>query len=128
VRTAAQERTVAGLTVDRTLLVPHPSAMATKKKDAKPDSTEAPSEPDRPNRDQRRRAKFGRAGGVAKEAWPQSEANPAFGHLDHDSAAHTGNPDQDATHQTGAGTGGATEGNNRIVEREEIHGSNAQKS
>ena len=34
------------------------------------------------NREQRRREKFGHAGGVTKEPWPQSEANPAFGHAD----------------------------------------------
>ena len=32
------------------------------------------------NREQRRREKFGHAGGVTKDPWPQSEANPAFGH------------------------------------------------
>jgi hypothetical protein len=32
------------------------------------------------NREQRRREKFGHAGGATKEPWPQSEANPAFGH------------------------------------------------
>jgi hypothetical protein len=32
------------------------------------------------NREQRRREKFGHAGGVTKEAWPQSEANPVFAH------------------------------------------------
>ena len=31
------------------------------------------------NREQRRREKFGHAGGATKEPWPPSEANPAFG-------------------------------------------------
>jgi hypothetical protein len=31
------------------------------------------------NREQRRREKYGHAGGATKEPWPQSEANPAFG-------------------------------------------------
>ena len=32
------------------------------------------------NREQRRRDKFGHAGGATKDPWPQSEANPVFGH------------------------------------------------
>ena len=31
------------------------------------------------NREQRRRDKFGHAGGATKDPWPQSEANPVFG-------------------------------------------------
>ena len=34
------------------------------------------------NREQRRREKFGHAGGATKEPWPQSEANPVFGQGD----------------------------------------------
>jgi outer membrane biosynthesis protein TonB len=109
--------------------------MATKKvatkKAAKPPTPKPASEPERPNREQRRREKFGHAGGATKDLWPQSEANPALGRIgqpSQDTAAHTGTPDQDVTHQTGPGTGGATEGDDRVVEREGIHGSNTQKS
>jgi hypothetical protein len=88
------------------------------------------------NREQRRREKFGHTGGVTKEPWPQSEANPAFspsvtdspGEAPSDPAAHKGRPDQDVTHDTGPGTGGETEGPDRIADREGIHGSNTQKS
>ena len=34
------------------------------------------------NREQRRREKFGHAGGATKDPWPQSEANPVFGQGD----------------------------------------------
>jgi hypothetical protein len=80
------------------------------------------------NREQRRREKYGKAGGVTKEPWPASETNPALKRAGDDHAAHSGQPDQDVTHQTGAGTGGATEGDERVVDREGIHGSNTQKS
>jgi hypothetical protein len=33
----------------------------------------------RKNREQRRREKFGHAGGATTEPWPQSQANPALG-------------------------------------------------
>ena len=49
------------------------------------------------NREQRRREKFGKAGGVTKEPWPTSEANPALGGATGDQAADTGAPDQDVT-------------------------------
>jgi hypothetical protein len=85
----------------------------------------------KPNREQRRREKFGRAGNSIQhdphDPWPQRESNPAFGRGGDDQEAYTGGPDQDVTRQTGAGTGGATEGNERIVNREGIHGSNTQK-
>jgi hypothetical protein len=83
------------------------------------------------NREQRRRAKFGNAGDVTRHdplaPWPESRANPAFGRSGDDQEAHTGGPDQDVTRQTGAGTGGATEGNERVIDREAIHGTNTQK-
>jgi hypothetical protein len=85
----------------------------------------------KPNREQRRREKFGKAGGMnqhdPRDPWPESQANPAFGRGGDDQESYTGGPDQDVTRQTGAGTGGATEGNERIVNREGIHGSNTQK-
>jgi hypothetical protein len=59
------------------------------------------------NREQRRREKFGHAGGATKEPWPQSEANPAFGHggppdedvdpSDGAESADTGDPEKDVT-------------------------------
>ena len=52
------------------------------------------------NREQRRREKFGHAGGATKEVWPQSEANPAFGH------AHP--PDESLPDDAGPGAGGET--------------------
>jgi hypothetical protein len=94
-----------------------------------------PEEP-KPNREQRRRQKFGHAGGATKDPWPQSEANPVFGQggpaddageATGDPAAHTGRPDQDVTHQTGPGSGGATEGSGRIVDREGIHSGDSAK-
>jgi hypothetical protein len=66
--------------------------MATKKK---PDLT--PSEP-KPNREQRRREKFGRAGGATTEPWPRSEANPAFSR---------GTDAEEANARTGSATEGA---------------------
>jgi hypothetical protein len=83
-----------------------------------------------PNREQRRREKFGKHGPATHspdEAWPESVPNPAFGRGGADQAAYTGRPDQDVTRNTGAGAGGATEGDDRIVDREGIHGSNSAK-
>jgi hypothetical protein len=91
--------------------------MATKKvatkKAAKPPTAKAAVEPPRPNREQRRREKFGHAGGATKDLWPQSEANPALerlGQVSGDTAADTGTPDPHVTPETGAGTVGATKG------------------
>jgi hypothetical protein len=101
--------------------------MAMKKE---PKSAKTPTP--KPNREQRRREKFGRPGNVgqhdALDPWPESQANPAFERGGDDQKAYTGRPDQDVTRQTGAGTGGATEGNERVIDREGIHGSNSQKS
>ncbi len=93
--------------------------MATKKK-AKPEEAAV-----QPNREERRRAKFGKAGKVHQHnpvgPWPDSEANPALTNVTGDQAAHTGRPDQDVTHQTGPGTGGATETAERTPEHEGMH-------
>jgi hypothetical protein len=94
--------------------------MTTKKKEA------AQPEPAAPNREQRRREKFGRAGNVSQhdpiDPWPQSEANPALKNVaGADQAAHAGSPDQDVTHQAGPGTGGATETADRAPEHEGAH-------
>ena len=97
----------------------------------KKETTPASSSTPKPNREQRRRAKYGNAGNVTGHdplaPWPESEANPAFGRGGDDQQAYTGQPDQDVTRQTGPGTGGATEGNERVIDREGIHGSNTQK-
>jgi hypothetical protein len=82
--------------------------MATKKK------SEPEPQPGQPlNREERRRAKFGKAGKVHQHnplgPWPEIEANPALKDATGDQAAHAGGPDQDVTHKTGPGTGGATE-------------------
>ena len=82
--------------------------MATKKK------SEPEPQPGQPlNREERRRAKFGKAGKVHQHnplgPWPEIEANPALKDATGDQAAHAGSPDQDGTRKTGPGTGGATE-------------------
>jgi hypothetical protein len=79
------------------------------------------------NREQRRREKYGKAGGATKVPWPASEANPALSGVVGDEAAHTGMPDQDVTHQTGPGTGGATEDADRIVDHEGTHPADSAK-
>jgi hypothetical protein len=93
--------------------------MATRKKPTpKPESAA-------PNREERRRAKFGKAGNVSQHdpltPWPQSEANPALRNAAGDQAAHTGGPDQNVTHKTGPGTGGATENADGPPEHEGAH-------
>jgi hypothetical protein len=97
--------------------------MATKKKPtAKPESAV-------PNREQRRREKFGKPGNVARspDPWPESRPNPAFGQGADDQAAYTGRPEQGVTRNTGPGTGGATEGDDRVIDREGIHPSDSAK-
>ena len=75
----------------------------------KPD--EVAPEPQPMNREERRRAQFGkhRHAATPTTPWPQSETNPAFGRGGDDQEAYTGRPDQDVTKTTGPGTGGATE-------------------
>jgi hypothetical protein len=107
---------------------PKPAASTAKPKPAK--TSDAAAAPPAPNREERRRAKFGRAGNTkakTNEPWPESEANPAFGRAGEERDAHTGRPDQDVTKLAGPGTGGATEGAERVIDREGIHGSNTQK-
>jgi hypothetical protein len=87
------------------------------------------TDPNRPNREERRRQKFHKAGPAARkpgDPWPESRPNPAYGHAGVDEAA-AGRPDQDVTRTTGAGAGGATEGAERVVDREGIHGGNSPK-
>ena len=59
------------------------------------------------NREQRRRDKFGHAGGATKDPWPQSEANPVFGHGD--AADDAGQATADPPVRTGGTGQGATE-------------------
>jgi hypothetical protein len=77
-----------------------------------------------PNREQRRREKFGGAGPVGREQpnqWPESQPNPALGTGGGSGDAVTGRADQDQTNMTGAGAGGATEKRTR---KPEIQGGN----
>lgn len=80
------------------------------------------------NREERRRKQFG--GHRAKEdaGWPTSAPNPVFGGGPAPDDAETGRPDQDQTEQTGAGTGGATEGAGRVRRHAGTHATNTQKS
>ena len=66
------------------------------------------------NREQRRRDKFGHAGGATKDPWPQSEANPVFGHGGPEAGAgvatadppvRTGRTDKGAPSKTSASAG-----------------------
>ncbi len=73
----------------------------TTKKQSEPDP-----QPEQPlNREERRRAKFGKAGKVHQHnplgPWPEIEANRALKDATGDQAAHAGGPDQDITHTTG---------------------------
>jgi hypothetical protein len=88
------------------------------------------------NREQRRREKFGHAGGATKEPWPQSQANPALSHVAPtddateavgDQSAQTGVPDPDVTPKKGSGSGGAAKGPKRSVDREGIHSGDSAK-
>jgi hypothetical protein len=107
-------------------------APATKPKSATPTRPQAEAEaaPAPQNREQRRRQKFGKAGNVHQHdpigPWPQVEANPALNAAG-DQAAHAGRPDQDVTHATGAGSGGATEEAERTPEHEGAHPGNSPK-
>ena len=85
-----------------------------------------------PNREQRRREKFGKTGtpgraGNPDEPWPETTPNPAFGRGGDDQEAYAGRPDQGVKRTTGPGAGGATESDERLVGREGIHGGNSAK-
>jgi hypothetical protein len=89
------------------------------------------------NREQRRRDKYGHAGGATKEPWPQSQANPVFSHGDAvdqateatsgEAAAPAGASAPDAPPQTGSGTGGATKDSKRVIDRKETHSGDSAK-
>ena len=87
-------------------------------------TTETGDEDVQPNREQRRREKFGGAGHVGREPnrqWPESQPNPALGTGAGTGDAITGRPDQDQTNLTGAGAGGATE---KATRKPEVQGGN----
>jgi hypothetical protein len=89
----------------------------TKKKDP---AKRADATPDRPNRETRRAQKF-RAKDTSKDdRRPLSKSNPAFGTGD-DTESYAGRPDQGIIKTTGAGTGGATQSDERVKEREGVH-------
>ena len=91
--------------------------MATKK-EKKPNPP-----PDRPNREERRRQKF-RPKDTSKDVGgPLSKANPAFGTGD-DTESYAGRPDQGIVKTTGAGSGGATQSDERVKGHEGIHKGN----
>jgi hypothetical protein len=105
--------------------------MATKKATNKKSESAAEPAAAPLNREQRRAQKFGKAGKVHQHdpaaPWPENAANPALQNPTGDQAAHTGRPDQDVTHQTGPGSGGATETAERMPEYEGTHGGNSAK-
>jgi len=76
----------------------------------------------KPNREQRRDAEFDRdrPPPTIRSPWTSDDI-PANG-------SSTGRPDQDQTHLTGAGAGGATESAGRLVRHEGTHATNTQKS
>jgi hypothetical protein len=89
------------------------------------------------NREQRRREKFGHAGGATKEPWPQSEANPAFSHggaVDEateatagDAAAPASSSGPDTPHETGSATGGATKRSKPVIDPKGTHSGDSAK-
>lgn len=87
--------------------------MATKKKRAEPAT-------DRPNREERRRQKFRPKDTSKRDTDPLSKGNPAFGTGD-DTESYAGRPDQGIVKATGAGTGGATQSDERVKEHEGTH-------
>ena len=68
---------------------------------------------DQPNRERRRRERF-------RPEADESATNPAFG-TGADKEAYAGRPDQGIVKTTGAGTGGATESDDRVKHHEGVH-------
>ena len=79
------------------------------------------------NREQRRRQQFGGHRATNEAGWPASSPNPVFGGQPAPDDAEAGRPDQDQAEATGAGSGGATEGSQRVVRHSATHASNTQK-
>ncbi|HEY7591016.1 MAG TPA: hypothetical protein VH723_08485 [Candidatus Limnocylindrales bacterium] len=88
---------------------------------------ERPNPDGRPNREARRREAFGPPDRTQDDLRPQSETNPAFGTGD-DTESYAGRPDQDVVKTTGAGTGGATESDDRVKHHEGRHLGNQPNS
>jgi hypothetical protein len=82
---------------------------------------------DKPNRAERRKSKFGGGRSTEQGGWPTSAPNPVFGGAAAPDEATTGTPDQDQTHETGPGTGGATEQAGRAPRHEGTHAGNSTK-
>jgi len=84
------------------------------------------------NREQRRAEERGIPDNPQDNLLHESENNPAFsgsgGGQGDDSESYAGRPDQDVVRQTGAGSGGATEDDGRITNREGIHLGNRPNS
>jgi hypothetical protein len=84
------------------------------------------------NREQRRAERFGAADRAQDNLLPESANNPASGAggggEGDDSASYAGRPDQDVTRLTGAGTGGATESDDRLTHHEGVHLGNQPNS
>ncbi|HEX8941188.1 MAG TPA: hypothetical protein VF763_13595 [Candidatus Limnocylindrales bacterium] len=81
------------------------------------------------NREERRAERFDRAPDhVQDNLQPASENDPAFGRGGDDQEAYTGRPDEDVTRETGAGTGGATESDGRLIRHEGMHLGNQPNS
>jgi hypothetical protein len=79
------------------------------------------------NRAERRRKQFGDHRTTSETGWPTSAPNPVFGEGAAPDDAQAGRPDQDQVEQTGAGSGGATEGSQRVVRHSGTHATNTQK-
>ena len=82
------------------------------------------------NREQRRAERFGKHRSAEMDRWPDSAPNPALGAPDSvtpGDEATAGQPDQDQTHETGAGTGGATEHAGRVPRHSGTHATNSAK-
>ena len=79
------------------------------------------------NREERRRKQFGGHRPTTETNWPASAPNPVFGDADAPKDALAGGGDQDEKAATGAGTGGATESDGRIVRHQGTHATNTQK-
>jgi hypothetical protein len=79
----------------------------------------------KPNRDQRRDEEFGRD--QRRDERPPAIRSPWTSDDVPANESVTGRPDQDQTHLTGAGAGGATESGGRLTRHEGTHATNTQK-
>jgi hypothetical protein len=69
------------------------------------------------NREQRRREKYGKAGGATKSVWPTSEANPVLQRPAEDHAAPSAEPEKDVDEKAPAGA----EANREAAPDEDTH-------